>query len=52
MGGVQTATSGYSEPAELLPAFTTPAHNTIEATALTPAEWDAMVPTRACVSVR
>ena len=36
----------------LSPAFTTPQHDMIEAIPLTPAEWDAMVPTRACVSVR
>ena len=28
---------------ELFPAFTTPQHTMLEATALTPAEWDAMV---------
>ena len=37
---------------ELFPAFQTPQHDVIEATALTPAEWDAMVPARDCVSVR
>jgi endonuclease G len=37
---------------ELFPAFTTSQHDMMEATALTPTEWDAMVPTRACASVR
>ncbi len=37
---------------ELFPAFTTAQQNAIETDPLTPAEWDAMVPTRGCVSVR
>lgn len=37
---------------ELFPAFTTAEQDAIETAALTPAEWDAMVPNRACVSVR
>ena len=37
---------------ELFPAFTTAEQDAIEMVALTPQEWDALAPDRACVSVR
>ena len=37
---------------ELFPAFTTAQQAAIETNALTPAEWDALVPDQECVSVR